>query len=400
MAIRSGFFNSVNGDRRYDAKRFAEYFATFIGNGVFPNPSTNLEIISNNDMTVTVMAGKAWINGYIIINDDDYILELEPSDGVLSRIDRIVARYDVVDREIRLEVKKGTFASNPVAPSLQRDADAYELGLADILVSNGVISVTQSDITDLRLNNDLCGIVHGTVDQVDTTTLFNQYLTWLEEKKTQYDADMLQWTSNKQQEFENWTDIQEQDFNSWFASIQDILDENVAANLLNMINENTTAIEDVDGNVKSHLADYATLAERVSNLKSNDVQARREILDIKLKLDEMNIVEYLNKTGIGFYDLFENTDYIDMLTTSATVDIENHEVTFEGNQLLKMKEQQFENFTELELAVHDKEREEIEVDKSSTNNTVEITVGIGNIVVGDRFFYNGETYVVQGVQEI
>ena len=107
MAIRSGFFNSVSGDRKYDAKRFAEYFASFIGNGVFPNPSDNLQVISNNNMTVTVRPGKAWINGYILVNDDDYILSIDVADGVLKRIDRVVLRYDVTDREIRIEVKKG-----------------------------------------------------------------------------------------------------------------------------------------------------------------------------------------------------------------------------------------------------------------------------------------------------
>jgi hypothetical protein len=247
MAIRSGFFNSVNGDRKYDAKRFAEYFASFIGNGVFPNPSNNLQVLSNDDMTVTVKAGKAWINGYILINDDDdYILTLDPADGVLNRIDRIVARYDTVDREIRLEVKKGTFASSPVAPTLQRDADAYELALADIYVGAGVISISQSAITDLRLNTELCGIVHGTVEQVDTTTLFNQYLTWLQEKKNQYNQDMLAWTAQKKSEFEIWAEAQEQGFEAWRAQeeqsfyawleyLQDILDENVAGNLLNLI---------------------------------------------------------------------------------------------------------------------------------------------------------------------
>ena len=78
MAIRSGFFNSVNGDRKYDANRFAEYFASFIGNGVFPDPSDGLQVVANDDMTVTVKAGKCWINGYIMINDDDYILEIDP----------------------------------------------------------------------------------------------------------------------------------------------------------------------------------------------------------------------------------------------------------------------------------------------------------------------------------
>lgn len=239
MAIRSGFFNSVNGDRKYDANRFAEYFATFIGNGVFPNPSTNLQVVSNDDMTVTVRAGKAWINGYVLINDDDYILTLEPADGVLSRIDRIVARYDTTDREIRLEVRQGNFASSPVPQSLQRDADAYELGLADVLVSNGAISITQSNITDLRQSSEYCGIVHGTVDQVDVTTLYNQYTEGFELKKSEF----------------------EQEFMTWFQTLQDVLDENTATNLFNMITTTNDNLSDLSGEFDVHLAEKATLSE-------------------------------------------------------------------------------------------------------------------------------------------
>lgn len=219
MAIRSGFFNSINKDRLYSASNFAEYFATFISNGVFPNPSTNLQVMANNDMTVTVQAGKAWINGYILINGDDYILTLDPADGVLNRIDRVVARYDTDDREIRLEVKKGTFASSPVAPALQRDADAYELALADVYIAAGVVSVTQANITDLRFNTELCGIVKGTVEQIDTTDLFAQY---------------------------------QAAFNDWFQGLKDVLDDNTAGNLLNLINQ-------LDNDLVSHKADYATL---------------------------------------------------------------------------------------------------------------------------------------------
>jgi len=216
MAIRSGFFNSINGDRKYGAERFAEYFASFIGNGVFPNPGNGLQVMANNDMTVTVKAGKAWINGYILINDDDYILTLDPADGALNRIDRIVARYDTVDREIRLEVKKGTFASSPVAPTLQRDADAYELGLADVYIAAGVVSVTQANITDLRFNTELCGIVHGTVEQVDTTTLFNQYVDWYTTTTGQAETDI---EAIKQQFQNNLTQF-EQDWNDWFSQQQ------------------------------------------------------------------------------------------------------------------------------------------------------------------------------------
>lgn len=214
--IRSGFFNSVGGDRKYNAARYAEYFNSFVGNGVFPNPSTGLQVLANGDMTVTVKAGRAWINGYIIVNDDDYILTLDVADGVLKRIDRIVARYDIEGRGITLVVKKGSFASSPVAPALQRDADAYELGLADVYIANGAVSITQSNVTDLRLNATYCGVVTGLITQVDATTLFNQYQAWIAEKKTQYNTDMTTWTATKQQEFVDWANEQQQDYEDWY----------------------------------------------------------------------------------------------------------------------------------------------------------------------------------------
>jgi arsenate reductase-like glutaredoxin family protein len=424
MAIRSGFFNSINKDRLYSASNFAEYFATFISNGVFPNPSTNLQVMANNDMTVTVQAGKAWINGYILINDDDYILELDAADGVLNRIDRVVARYDVVDREIRLEVKQGDYATNAVVKELQRDADAYELGLADITVNAGVISISQSNITDLRLNNNLCGIVHGTVEQVDTTTLFNQYLTWLQEKKTQYNNDMINWTSQKQAEFEDWTTAQEQDFenwriqeeqnfNTWFASIEDILDENAATTILNMIgdlsNLTTTdksslvsAINELDDELTSHKNDYVALVDRVNNLNTNDIQARKEILDIKLKLDEQQVIEFLNKTGIGFFDLFEDSENIDIANTTAVVDTAVADVIFNGQQTLKMKPQTFDNFNTLELALYYKgELKTLEMENNVSNSAqIDMMISPGSIAVGEKYYYNGEVYTVIGVQEV
>lgn len=243
MAVRSSFFNSINGDRRYLAHRYAEYFASFIGNGVFPNPSTGLQVYADSsNMTVKVKPGKGWINGYFLVNDADYMLSIENADGVLKRIDRIVLRLDFLNREIVPVIKKGAFASNPVAPTLQRDTDAYELGLADVLISNGVTSITQASITDLRLNTSLCGIVHGVVDQVDTSTLFTQYQSWFNAysltKSAEFEAwklgeeeDFQIWKTSEEQDFDIWSAQQRADFDAWYLNIQNILDENVAANL-------------------------------------------------------------------------------------------------------------------------------------------------------------------------
>lgn len=277
---KSSFFNSVNGDRKYKAEEFARYFASFIGNGIFPNPSTNCQVLSNNDMTIRISAGKAWINGYYYENTGNMNHVLEPADSVLDRIDRVVLRWDKLERRICSYVKVGEYSSNPKPKALQRNVDAYELCLADVKVSAGATTVTQASITDTRLDSDLCGVVHGVVDQVDTTTLFNQYLSWYQEQQNKYEADLVSWTSDKKNQYNNWyddittnaeTDIEnikqqfqddinlfldewqqwfttttgakEQEFDTWFNRIKDILDENTAGNLLNLINENKQNID-------------------------------------------------------------------------------------------------------------------------------------------------------------
>lgn len=218
MAEKSSFFTSLNGDRKYKSTDFAEYFSSFIGNGVFPNPSTNLQVLSNNDMTITVKSGKAWINGYYYNNTDDLILSVEYADGVLNRIDRVVIRLDSVNREISTKIKKGVFSSSPIEPVLQRDADAYEICIASVLVNNGSISISQSNIIDTRMDTELCGMVNSLI-KVDSTIL---------------------------------TDKLERDFYDWLDTIQGVLDEDTAGNLLNRIiklEENVNNMELTDTNI-------------------------------------------------------------------------------------------------------------------------------------------------------
>ena len=74
------------------------------------------------------------------------------ADGVLNRIDRVVLRLDFLNREIKAYIKKGNFAITPVIPTITRNADVYELALADIRIDKGTIKIDQASITDLRFN--------------------------------------------------------------------------------------------------------------------------------------------------------------------------------------------------------------------------------------------------------
>lgn len=169
MAEISGFFNSINGDRRYRAERFAKYFGRFIKNGYFPESDTSLKVFENYEMTTVFKVGAAYINGYDYEATSDIVKSHDIADGVLHRIDRIVLRLNYANREILSHVKKGVPSSNPVAPELQRDADIYELCIADVYIRAGATEINQLDITDQRKNSNLCGVVNNLFAQEDSS---------------------------------------------------------------------------------------------------------------------------------------------------------------------------------------------------------------------------------------
>jgi len=254
---KSSFFNAVidqNGtpDRSYLAEDFSKYFSTFIGNGVFPNPANQLQVVAiDNNMQIRIKAGLAWINGYLYENTDDYILKLDPADGVLNRIDRIALRLDFLERKIKAVIKKGQYGSSPIAPALQRDADAYEIAISDVYVRAGVIAIMQSNITDTRLNSNVCGIVHGTINQVDTTEIFRQYQAWFLENKSKHEKDFEVWMN----EFKIATGKK---FIDWVNDLKNSLDpdEDIAAQLQMQIST-----------LKSDLDDITTDNKRLTNAK-------------------------------------------------------------------------------------------------------------------------------------
>lgn len=213
MAQECGFFNAQlvgeEYDRVYLAEQFAAYFASFIGNGVFGSSMQQLEVTANNDMTTNVLSGQAWINGWWYRNTDVYTLSHSVADGILSRIDIVVLRWDHSARDMYLAVIEGTPSANPVKPAIVRNADYYDLQLCSVSIPAGSIRITQAQITDTRLDNSVCGLVTGVVDQIDTTSLFTQFQTAFQEWKDNQQADYETWTANKQAAYNQYVDDME-----------------------------------------------------------------------------------------------------------------------------------------------------------------------------------------------
>jgi hypothetical protein len=171
---KSSFFNSVNGDRKYKAEAWAEQIASFIGNGILANPADNLRVQVNDGMNIIVRPGRAWINGYFYWNTEDLPMTVPTADGVLNRIDRIVVQWNLSDRRVVTVLKKGTPATTPVPPAAQRDADIFELVLAEITVNKGAVQITSGNIADTRYLKDICGKTVPLFEELDLTDFYEE----------------------------------------------------------------------------------------------------------------------------------------------------------------------------------------------------------------------------------
>ena len=199
MAQIYGFFNSVNKDRVYDAADVARFLKKFFTNGIFNN---TLQVSSNDNMTISVAAGQANIEGYSYENTESLVLNIDDSDGTLSRIDSVIVRLDLSNRQITTQILQGSSATEPSQPSIIRSGNIYDLRLANISVPAGATRITSDMITDTRFTSD-CGNVTQAVLSLDTSDIFAQYQT-------------------------AW--------DTWFSNIQTQLDGDVAGNLQNQIN--------------------------------------------------------------------------------------------------------------------------------------------------------------------
>lgn len=178
MAITYGYFNSISGDRTYNADQMSEYFDGLVSNGVYESVGGALQVkaISGGGMTIQVLSGRGIINCKWLKNDAIITLDITQAHAVLNRYTAVVLKLDIVNRLMTITTKDGTAASTPTKPSMQNDAEAVELCLAYIYVGAGVTSISQANIEDMRPSS-LCGWVTGLIEQVDTSQLFLQWQT-------------------------------------------------------------------------------------------------------------------------------------------------------------------------------------------------------------------------------
>lgn len=234
MADQYGlFWNSVNNDRGYTADSFAEWLNHFFTTGVF---SGELQVTAVSGMDIKVGSGYANLKGKVRFFDSATTYTLATAGATYPRIDTVVVERNDTDRKISIKVVTGTYnGSNPSPTAPVRSAAIYQIVLAQIYVAAGATKITQANITDTRSNNSVCGIVTGTVKEMDYSQFAAQFSGYYSDFKN----------SNKA------------DFDTWFNQMKNQLTTDAAGKLqteVNTINSNISSMQTSVNSLNSKMA--------------------------------------------------------------------------------------------------------------------------------------------------
>lgn len=211
MAVTYGFYNSLNGDRKYNAEDVSHIFNGIITDGVFSTIGDALMTVAGTGMQVVVKTGKCWFNGTWTMNDSLLPLDIEAADVSLTRIDAVVVEVDtsVATRANSIKIVKGTASANPTNPTMKSEEFIHQYPIAYVTVSAGVTSITADKIA-VNVGRGSCPFITSVLQQTDIGDLFNQW---------------------------------EAEFDAWFENVQTQLSGDVAANLQRQITENKNKID-------------------------------------------------------------------------------------------------------------------------------------------------------------
>lgn len=234
--------------------------------GILPNPELGGEVVVSTNMTVTISPIFCFANGLKCIEENETEWTFDDSD-TKPRIDRLVVRGDISTevRDAFFYIIKGTPADTPVVPDRLTGTMISDIVLADVYIPANSTAISQTNITDQRLNSELCGIVTQMVNTIDTTTLFNQL-------QTQVDDNI--------------------------ALIQSAIDGTAQGILQGQIDENATNIDSIATVVSNNVNNIAVNAEEITDIKSGTIPVGNATKFSGLSSDEF--LYGVNKSGMSF----------------------------------------------------------------------------------------------------
>ncbi|WP_454051462.1 hypothetical protein [Cellulomonas sp. Marseille-Q8402] len=125
----------------------------FLDPGVAGAPGdTSLRVSAGTaGLTLSVAAGRAFARGYMLAVTGTETLTLAAAHASLTRVDRVVVRFDPTVNAGTVTVLPGTpGAGTAVLPTVS-DTGVFDVALASVTVAAGQTTVSAADVTDERV---------------------------------------------------------------------------------------------------------------------------------------------------------------------------------------------------------------------------------------------------------
>lgn len=327
MSFASGFFNSVDHDRLYDATDISRLFDGLIRDGIFASIGDCFVVKQSNQMNVTVGTGRAWFNHTWSYNDALYPVTIPPSEILMDRIDAIVLEINSVEavRANSIKLIKGTPSSTPTKPALTNAKEVHQYPLAYVKVGKEVTSIRQADIENC-VGTSVCPFVTGILEVISIEQLIPQWKdilnrfveentanfnTWMNGEKQDYQA----WLTAAKKEITNWEATSKSDYQKWYDSIKNGYDQWFAT-IKAAYDANWSTFQQWE---KSSQAEFDKWFENMKNKLEGDLGAKLTLETEKLGNEKVSLIESTKKDLLG---TVEAPLMIGMVTTDleATID--------------------------------------------------------------------------------
>lgn len=252
MSVTYGFYNSLNGDRKYNAEQLSSLFDGLIIDGVFASIGTAFVVKATTGITVNVGIGKAWFDHTWTINDAILPMDAPESEVLLDRIDAIVLEVNATEsiRENSIKFVKGVPSSAPVRPTLTNEGNVHQYPFCYIYRKYGSTTITQADITNM-IGSEETPFVTAMLQTISLNELLGQWQSELDQFVAARKDEVDQWIENEENDFtawfdqmkvdlqaeqnllDQWIENEKADFLAWYNQMKDQLSEDAAGNLQN-----------------------------------------------------------------------------------------------------------------------------------------------------------------------
>lgn len=250
MSVSSGFFNSLNGDRKYNAAQMSAIFDGLIIDGVFASIGTAFAVKAAGGLTVNVGIGKAWFDHTWTVNDSILPMTAPEAEVLLDRIDAVVLEVNGMEsvRENTIKFVKGNPSSAPSRPTLTNEGNVHQYPLCYIYRKYGTAVINQADITPM-VGTESTPFVTGILQTVSLDELLGKWQDELDRFTDARSQEVDDWIAQEESDFTTWfdkmkADLQQEqtvldqwiaseqaDFLSWYNQMKDQLSGDVAGNL-------------------------------------------------------------------------------------------------------------------------------------------------------------------------